>query len=412
MVPSDGYRARPFSDAAAAIDVDVVVATDHAPPLATEMEDRLVVVDFDRPEASAARIAALAEREPVDAVVGIDDQGVLTAAHASELLGLPHNPPDAVAATRNKVDMRGVFAAWSIPQPEFRVIHPGSDTAMLAAEVGFPCVVKPVSLSAGTGVIRADTADQAVAAERRVREILTSHNRPREEPLLVEGFVEGAEVSLEGLMVEGRLEVLAIFDKPDPLDGPYFEETIYVTPSRLPPAVSGAVVAAVASGCAALGLREGPVHAEVRVGDDVDGTRPTWVLEIAARSIGGLCSRVLSFGAGVSLEELILRRALGLPTEGLASSGGASGVLMIPIPRTGILADVEGVDAARAVPGIVDVEITATRGRRIEALPEGGRYLGFVFARGDTPAEVEQALRDAHAALDIVISAEGRDDPR
>lgn len=410
ILPTETYRASAFLDAAGALDVEVVVATEHTPPLATEMEDRLVDVDFDRPEASAAKIAALAERAPVDAVVGVDEQGILTAAHAGELLGLAHNPPDAVAATRDKVEMRSVLASWGVPQPLFRAAGPDADIASLALEVGLPCVVKPVSLAASTGVIRADTPDDAVRASERIRSILADHDRPSDELLLVEQFIAGAEVSLEGLLRGGELEVLALFDKPDPLDGPYFEETIYVTPSRLSDAQQEAVAATAAAGCRALGLSEGPVHAELRVGADPIHTAdalppPVWVLEVAARSIGGLCSRVLSFGAGISLEELILRHALGLDTSQLTRSGDASGVMMLPIPRTGILAGVAGVEAAGAVGGIVGVEITARLGGLIKALPEGSRYLGFLFARGDTPAQVEASLREAHALLQIDIDA-------
>lgn len=412
LLPTETYRASAFFDAAAAVDTEVVVATEHSPPLATAMEDRLVDVDFDQPEVSAAKIAAFAEQVPVDAVVGVDDQGVLTAAHAGELLGLAHNPPDAVAATRDKVEMRSVLASWDVPQPVFRVAGPGANIASLAVEVGLPCVVKPVSLAASTGVIRADTASDAAEVGERVRNILAKHGRSSDELLLVEQFVAGAEVSFEGLLRNGELEMLALFDKPDPLDGPYFEETIYVTPSRLSDAQRDAVVATTAAGCRALGLREGPVHAELRVGNDTaDGTPGVWVLEIAARSIGGLCSRVLRFGAGISLEEVILRHAVGLDTSQLARCRGAAGVMMLPIPRTGILDDVAGVEAARAVTGITGVEITARRGRLIEALPEGGRYLGFLFAQGDTPAQVEASLREAHAALEISITDQPESTP-
>ena len=410
LLPTEGYRAEAFFDAASALNVEVVVATEHPPPLATEMEGRLVDVDFDRPEVSAAKIAALAERVPVDAVVGVDDQGVLTAAHASELLGLADNPPDAVAATRDKVEMRSVLKAWAVPQPEFRVADSDADIASLAAFVGLPCVVKPISLSASTGVIRADTPDDAALVAQRVRRILVTHDRPGDELLLVEHFVAGAEVSIEGLLRHGELEVLALFDKPDPLNGPYFEETIYVTPSRLSVAQQNAVIEVAAAGCHAFGLREGPVHAEVRVGNDTTDTQPAvWLLEVAARSIGGLCSRVLRFGAGVSLEEVILRHALGLDTGQLTrftggpAGRGSAGVMMLPIPRSGLLVEFAGVEAAAAVEGIVGVEITARPGRLIQALPEGGRYLGFVFARRDTPALVEASLRQAHAALEINI---------
>jgi biotin carboxylase len=257
--------------------------------------------------------------------------------------------------------------------------------------------VKPLSLSASRGVIRADDDAQYAAAVARIRAMLDD---PDAQPLLVESFVPGAEVAVEGLLRGGELEPLAIFDKPDPLEGPYFEETIYVTPSRLPPATLAAVEATTAAAAVALGLTEGPIHAELRV--STDGESVT-LLEVAARSIGGLCSRALRFGAGVSLEEVILRHALDEPLTGLDRADAASGVMMLPIPRAGVLHEVRGQDDARAVPGIVGLEIGIARGRAVEPLPEGDRYLGFLFARGDTPEDVEAALRKAHGRLDVDI---------
>jgi len=408
VLPTETYRAADFIAAAAEVGVDVVVATEHRPPLATEMESRLVVVDLDRPEEAAARIAAMADRTPIDAVVGVDDQGVLTAAHAGEILGLAHNPPDAVAATRDKAQMRGVLASWGVRQPDFRVLVPGADVAEAAAAVGCPCVLKPLSLSASTGVIRADTPADAVGVAERIRRILADHGRSPHEALLIERFVPGAEVSLEALLHDGDLQVLALFDKPDPLDGPYFEETIYVTPSRLGGPEQTAVLAAAAEACRALGLHDGPVHAELRVGPGAEGEATAWVLEVAARSIGGLCSRVLRFGTGISLEQLIVEHAVGRDVADSVRTDAAAGVMMLPIPRSGVLAGVDGLDAARGVAGVTGVEITATIGRRIDALPDGGRYLGFVFARGDTPDSVESALRRAHSELTVAIVDEPR----
>ena len=411
VLPSETYRAASFVDAAASLGAEVVVATDHAPPLAAEMEGRFVEVDLASPEASAQRIAALARRVGVEAVVGVDDQGVLTAAHASELLGLAHNPPDAVAATRDKAELRSVLAAWDVPQPEFRIAPPGADIAALAAEVGLPCVVKPTSLSASTGVIRADSPAEAAQVAERIRSILVDHGRSADEPLLVESFIGGAEVAVEGLLVDGDLDVLAVFDKPDPLDGPYFEETIYVTPSRLDDIALNAVISTTDVACRALGLREGPVHAEVRFTAEGPGAPRVVLLEVAARSIGGLCSRVLRFGAGISLEELILRHSLGLDTADLLRADGAGGVMMLPIPRSGVLTSVEGTEEASAVDGVVGLEITAPIGRTILALPEGGTYLGFLFARGDTPEQVEATLREAHEALTLTIVDEAEPEP-
>ena len=378
-----------------------MVASERRQALAGVMGHRALTVNCKNLDAAADSIARLAARKPLDAVVAVDDEGVLVAALAGQRLGLAHNPPDAAARSRDKAAMRRALEDAAVPQPEFRMAGPDADVAGLAAEVGLPCVVKPVSLSGSRGVIRADDREAAVVAAKRVRAILADAGEDPEAPLLVERYIPGDEVAVEGLLRGGTLEPLAVFDKPDPLEGPYFEETIYVTPSRLPPETLGAIVRMTADAAAALELVEGPIHAELRT----DGGR-AWVLELAARSIGGLCSRALRFGVGVTLEEVILRHALGLPIDDLRRESAASGVMMIPIPRAGILEEVRGQDRARAVPGIAGLELTIGPGRHVKPLPEGDRYLGFLFARADGPEGVEQALRTAHGHLEIVISAQ------
>ena len=378
-----------------------MVASERRQALAGVMGHRALTVNCKNPDEAADSIARLAARNPLDAVVAVDDEGVLVAALAGQRLGLAHNPPDAAARSRDKAAMRRALEDAAVPQPEFRMAGPDADVAGLAAEVGLPCVVKPVSLSGSQGVIRADDREAAVVAAKRVRAILADAGEDPEAPLLVERYIPGDEVAVEGLLRGGTLEPLAVFDKPDPLEGPYFEETIYVTPSRLPLETLGAIVRMTADAAAALELVEGPIHAELRT----DGGR-AWVLELAARSIGGLCSRALRFGVGVTLEEVILRHALGLPIDDLRRESAASGVMMIPIPRAGILEEVRGQDRARAVPGIAGLELTIGPGRHVKPLPEGDRYLGFLFARADGPEGVEQALRTAHGHLEIVISAQ------
>lgn len=401
ILPSATYRAHDFVEAAAAMDAEVVVASEHRQALAGMMGDRALRVDLRDPERAAEAIVELAGRKPLDGVVAVDDQGVVAAALAARRLGLPHNLPEAVRATRDKARMRERLGDGGVPQPDFRVAGPDEDVVAAAEKVGYPCVVKPLSLSASRGVIRADDPAGAASAAARVRRILCDAEAGADagEPLLVESYVPGTEVAVEGLLRGGRLEVLAIFDKPDPMEGPYFEETLLVTPSRLPAGIRAAVAETAADAAAALGLVEGPVHAELRVHDG----RPV-VLELAARSIGGLCSRTLRFGMGVNLEELILRHALGLPLSDLRREAAASGVMMLPIPSSGILEEVRGLEAARAVPGVSGVEITVGPGRSVRPLPEGDRYLGFVFARGGTPEEVERSLRAAHAALHVRIA--------
>ena len=401
ILPSATYRAHDFTQAAERLGAELIVASDRRQAMSAFLGDRALVLPLKRPADAAAKVVEHAARVPIDAVVAVDDQGVKTAALAASELGLKTSDPAAVARTRDKAAMRRALAAAGIPQPAFRVAEPrGQSVGELAAELGFPAVVKPFSLSASRGVIRADDVPGAERAAKRIRGMLDGDGQANA-PLLVESFVPGAEVAVEGLLRGGELEPLAIFDKPDPLEGPFFEETIYVTPSRLPEATLAAIEDTTARAAAALGLTEGPVHAELRV----DGGRVT-LLEVAARSIGGLCSRALRFGAGVSLEEVILRHALDAPLDGLERADAASGVMMVPIPHAGVLREVRGQEEARAVPGVVGLEISVARGREVVPLPEGDRYLGFVFARGDTPEDVEHSLRSAHAALEIDIRDE------
>jgi biotin carboxylase len=390
ILPTAGYRTEDFLAAAAALDVEVVVATDRRQTIGDALR-----IDLRRPERAADTIVELARDRPLDAVVAADDGGVVAAALAATRLGLPSNPPDAAGRARDKRALRRALAVAGIAQPRFAELPPGGDVAA----VGFPAVLKPAGLAMGRGVIRADDAQSAREAERRIRRIVAAAGDDPAAPLLLEEYVPGAEVAVEGLLRSGRMETLAVFDKPDPLEGPYFEETIYVTPSRLREPVQSAVEDLVAFAAAAVGLREGPVHAEVRL----DGPR-MWMIELAARSIGGLCGRTLRFGLGVRLEEVILRHALGLPLEGrLRREAAAAGVMMLPMPRAGTLREVAGQDEARAVPGISDIRITIAPGGRLVPLPEGDRYLGFMFARGRTPEEVEAALRTAHALLRVAV---------
>lgn len=403
LLPTRTYRTEAFVEAATALGVDLVCASERPSTLEALAPDTLLTLDFADPAGAAGTVERYAAGRPIQAVVGVDDAVTEVAAAIAARLGLRANSVASAAATRNKRVMRERLATAGIQQPGFMRVPLDGDPAAWAARVRYPCVVKPLGLSASRGVMRADDAGQFVAAVRRLEGILRRPDVTAEgegaEAILIEDFVPGFEVALEGLLTEGALAVLALFDKPDPLDGPFFEETIYVTPSRLPVETQARIGSATAAACRALGLTDGPVHAELRI----NGAGP-WVLEIAARSIGGLCSRALRFGTGMSLEELILRHALGWPLPSTAREGRAAGVMMIPIPRAGRLGTVGGVDAARAVPGVEDVVISAHNGQELIPLPEGWQYLGFIFARDERPAGVEWALREAHRRLSFEIA--------
>jgi len=394
------YRGGAFLSAAKRLNLEVVVGIDLPETLAEYWHVPLGV-DFAAPQASVQTIVEYAQERPIAAILSVDDAASELAALASEALGLAHNSPKAAEAARDKLLMRSLMSKGGAPCPVFRPFSLSADPAWVATQVTYPCVVKPLRLSGSRGVIRANNPDELVAAYNRTMRLLLSEGYSKHDSLLVEDFIPGFEVALEGILTRGQLKVLALFDKPDPLNGPFFEETIYVTPSRLPVEVQEEIARCVTLAAASLELREGPVHAELRVNE-----QGPWMLEIAGRSIGGLCSTILEFGAGMCLEELILRQAIGDEITSIEREGHAAGVMMIPIPTAGMLKAVYGVEDALAVPLITGVEITAKLHHPLVPLPEGASYPGFIFARGSSPAEVEEAIRRAHALLRFDIRRE------
>ncbi len=393
VLPSTTYRAADFVKAAEALGVDLVVASEKPPPF--DMGDNYLQVDCSDPSAAAESVAALGDDVPLDGVVAADDGGVVIAAMAGTSLGLLANEPTAAAATRDKALMRQRLRSAEVPQPNHAVPDTDSEAPSLAAAIGYPVIVKPTRRSASQGVIRADDEAALAAAISDIRRAIGG-----DESIIIEEYMMGSEVAVEGLVNDGNLTVLAVFDKPDTSSGPYFPETIMVTPSRLNPDDLAEVERVASSAVRGLGLTHGPVHIELRVSDG-----RARIIEIAARSIGGLCSRSLSFGLmDTSLETLILRNAIGLDKPELRRESIANGVLMIPIPRSGTLQAIHGLDEVGGIPGVTGVDITINPGTAVLAPPDGDRYLGFVFARADTPADAEAALRHAMSTITLDIT--------
>ena len=409
VATTTGYQVRAFGDAAARVGVELVFATDRCAVLDDPWRDSAIPVRFHTPAASVRRITTAHQTEPFAAVLAVGDRPAILAARARGALGLPGHSAGAASAARHKVETRKRMRRAGLATPAFSV-HPLSvDAAALASTVTYPVVVKPVSLSGSRGVMRADDEAGLVAAVERLRTLMARpdirvERDPAHELLLVESFIAGHEFALEGVMTNGVLRTLAIFDKPDPLDGPFFEETIYLAGGAPGPDEAQRIEEAVAAATRAIGLDHGPVHAECRVSES-----GVFVLEVAARPIGGICARSLRFecagdAAAISLEELLLRHALGEDIGGWRRETQPSGVMMIPIPRRGIYKGVAGVEAAHAVTGVDDVVVTAKLDQRLLPLPEGASYLGFIFAHGETAADVDRALRAAHACLDFTVT--------
>ena len=395
-----GYQTSGFADAAEKLGVKITFGTDRCHKLENPWGDHALSLHFEAPQEAAEKIAAQYHDDPPDGIIALGDRATAAAAFAAKDFGIVGNPPEAVEACRNKLRQRRVLWAAKVPVPEFFSFAPSDKMEHVLGRVQYPCVVKPLFLAASQGVIRANNAGEFELAVKRIQFLLQSpeiqeQHEPGMNEMLVEKYIPGREVAIEALLELGKLRVLAIFDKPDPLEGPYFEETIYVTPSRLPAGTQAALVKCLERSVRALGLVTGPIHAEFRVNE-----MGPWVLEVAPRPIGGLCSRALRFGPDqISLEELLVRHALDLGGSDAEREQTASGVMMIPVPRSGIYEGVEGLDAAGAVAGVDEIVITARRRDYVAAWPEGASYLGFIFARRELPGEVETALRTAHAKL-------------
>jgi D-alanine-D-alanine ligase-like ATP-grasp enzyme len=424
LATTTGYQTRAFGEAAERLGIELVLATDRCDQIDDPWRDGAIAIRFHDVERSVEAIVEAARVRPIDGLLVVGDRPTVIGAHVAKALGFDGHPPEAAATAKHKLRTRQRLRDAGLPVPRFVSLSLDDQSAIRNPQsaMEFPRVVKPLSLSGSRGVMRADDPEEFRLAVERLSALLQSPDVRGErdrahDAILIEEFIPGREYAIEGVMHAGRLQVLAIFDKPDPLDGPFFEETIYVTPSRAGAPIEERIVDAIARATAAIGLWHGPVHAECRVNED-----GVYVLEVAARPIGGLCARALRFrpaAAAVdidaadadtesSLEELLLRCALGERPDRWERERAASGVMMIPIPRRGMFRSVAGVEAAHAVAHVTDVRITAKPDQLLVPLPEGASYLGFIFARAETPAEVESALRTAHAQLDIRIDAEFR----
>ncbi len=404
-----GYQTRAFDAAAKKLGVELVFVTDRCHQLDDPWHDRAMPVRFEAPEEAAHAVMQAQAGQRVDGVLALGDRPTLAAAYVARGLGIAHNHPASVEACRSKLRLREVFRDAGLPTPWFRSVPLQAIPEPALMGITYPCVLKPVSLSASQGVVRVNNRDEFLAGASRLKRLLESAEiqatrEPNLDRMIMEEYLPGREVAVEGLLTGGELRVLAIFDKPDPLEGPYFEETIYVTPSRLTETEQELIKRSFVEATRALGLTHGPVHGEFRLND-----RGVWPIEVAARPIGGLCARALRFQIEdehepIGLEELLLRHALSLTGREAPRETAASGVLMIPVPTSGILEKVEGAEEARAVAGVTQLEITARWRDYIAAWPEGSSYLGFLFARGETPAEVENALREGHAKLSFRLT--------
>jgi len=403
LMPTKTYRASAFLAAAEKLNIDAVVGSEQKQALEVFTPDRTLTLDFSDPEKATQTIVEFAKTDPLNAIIPVDEDTAVIGSLAAKALGLPHNSSESVIAAREKQRMRAILNKADLPSPDYTVFSTHEEPKKLAQKIKYPCVLKPLFLSSSRGVIRANDPAEFVPSFKRIKKILADPAIIKLDPklsqrIMIETFIPGDEVAVEGIFTEGKLKILAIFDKPDPLNGPYFEETIYVTPSRHPQEIQQQLKNTIVQASQTMGIKHGAVHAELRINQD-----GVWLIEIAARSIGGLCSKTLRFDGDITLEELILRHAIGEKIERLNREKQAAGVMMIPISKLGILKGILGLEQAESVKGIEEIKITIPISQKVVPLPEGNKYLGFIFARSERPEEVEETLKKSHERLEFVI---------
>lgn len=394
----NSYRIAPYIKAARNLGLEVTIASQGKHSLVTEVASG-IHIDFNDANSALNEILKEHRSKPFAGILGSDDQTVELAAHVAKALNLPHNPPAAALCSHRKDLARAQLALAHCPVPMHCLLDLTSAIKKQMAGLPWPCVLKPLNMSASRGVIRTNNEDEFIAACERLRPILaTTQGEFEQTHVLIEEYIDGIEIAYEGFLQNGQLETITIFDKPDPLVGPYFEETIYVTPSTLSNELQRSIKEVIQEACKAYGLVTGAIHAECRI----DSENKIWILEIASRTIGGDCARMLD-NENFGIEELAISLAISRPVE-VVMPEQARGVMMIPIRQKGLLKRVEGLLEANKVKHIDKIDIIINEGHELIPLPEGNQYLGYIFASADTAEQVTAAIREAYAQLKFVTA--------
>ena len=392
----NSYRIAPYIKAAKNLGLDITIASQGKHSLVTEVANG-IHIDFADLDSAIAVILEANKAQPFAGILGSDDQTVELAAHTAKALNLPHNPPQAAQYSHRKDLARAQLSLAGCPVPMHCLLDLNRPINRQMTGLPLPCVLKPLNMSASRGVIRADNEDEFLRACERLRPIVASAQGEFEQShVLIEEYIDGIEIAYEGYLYRGELHTITIFDKPDPLVGPYFEETIYVTPSALEVDLQLKIKSVLQDACNAYGLSTGAVHAECRIDQD----KKIWILEIASRTIGGDCARILD-NENFGIEELAIMLAIEQPVEANMPDQ-ARGVMMIPIREHGLLKRVEGLLDANRVEGIDKIDIIISEGHELVPLPEGNQYLGYIFATADTAEKATAAIREAYAHLKFI----------
>lgn len=394
----NSYRIAPYIKAAKNLGLSVTIASQGKHSLVTEVANG-IHISFDDADSALDEILQANQSTPFAGILGSDDQTVELAAHAAKALNLPHNPPQAALYSHRKDLARAELALAGCPVPIHCLLDLNRSIKKQLAGLPWPCVLKPLNMSASRGVIRANNEDEFLTACERLRPILaTTQGELEQSHVLIEEYIDGIEIAYEGFLQDAELKTITIFDKPDPLVGPYFDETIYVTPSTLSPELQESIKQVIQKACTVYGLTTGAVHAECRI----DNQNAAWILEIASRTIGGDCARILD-NEQSGIEELAISLATNLPVE-FNMAEQARGVMMIPVKEKGLLKRVEGLLEANKGKHIDKIDIIISQGHELVPLPEGNQYLGYIFASADTPGQVTTAIREAYAKLKFITS--------
>lgn len=401
LVPTETYRAEAFITGAAALGVSLTIASERRQAMAASMGRRTLVVSMQNPEVGLKQIEQAADNMQFDAIISVDDGGLATAALASKKLGLKYISTNSAQMSNNKIAMRKRLEQTEISKPWFLVHKPTNKISITTGAIpSFPIIVKPASLSGSIGVMRIDAPEDVESALALCESIQMDHGCGGDTQTLIEQYISGVECAVEAMVFNDQLKILAIFDKPRPLEGPYFAETIYVAPSERDREIQNKLQSTLEEARKALEIKTGPIHAEFRITSD----REVYLIELAARSIGGMCSNAIPLSGGRSLEELIIAEALGMEIPEFAIENQASGVFMMPVPAKGVLRSISGVEEAKSTRWITNVTLSMMINSEVSPIPYDARYVGFIFAKAPTSRAVVEALEEAFKKIEIEIS--------
>ena len=386
VIPENSYKSNDFVVAAEKLGIDFLIITDSE-QVSSKFSDTVIINKFDA-ELNKNNLKKLKD---VTHVLPVDHSALKFSGYLVDLLEVKGNKLESINLSMNKYESRKIFNSLLDIKVNNEIIKNIDDVNTFINKNG-TSVLKPIYGTASKSVLKINNV------EKNKEQIEKLMQDCFDQDLVIEEYIDGKEYALEGTIINSELKKIVIFDKPVEYKHPYFEESIYITPSELSSEAEKRVVSIVDKACKKIGLEDGPVHVEFKINEN-----QIFIIEINPRMIGGLCSRCLSFGLfKVSLEEIILHAFMNNELKNIELLNNYVGVLMIPTPKSGKFISINKEELEK-IPNISNVEITVPEGSDLLEPPYGDKYLGFAFSQGIDKKTVNESLLTAMNLANPII---------